>query len=163
MQTPNQLEVTRLADQLERSFHGGAWHGPALAEAVAGSSADEAVRRASPGVHTILEIVRHTAFWLDGARRRIGGEAVTGLAPEADWPAEGPHPEAKWQAALDELAEAHRRLHAAVLALSDAQLDAPATGSDPTVRGLLVGVLQHNAYHAGQIAILAKLGAGSRR
>ena len=29
-------EAARFADQLERSLNGGAWHGPALAEALAG-------------------------------------------------------------------------------------------------------------------------------
>jgi hypothetical protein len=36
-------------------------------------------------------------------------------------------------------------------------------GSDPTVRGLLVGILQHNAYHGGQIVLLRKAGAAEGR
>jgi hypothetical protein len=35
-------------------------------------------------------------------------------------------------------------------------LDDPVGGSDPTVRGLLFGVVQHHAYHAGQIVLLRK-------
>jgi uncharacterized damage-inducible protein DinB len=33
-------------------------------------------------------------------------------------------------------------------------------GSDPTLRGLLLGLLQHNAYHTGQIVVLAKAAKG---
>jgi len=157
-------EASRFADQLERSFRGGAWHGPSVAEALAGVSAARAHRRPLPGAHNIIELVFHIAFWLDGSRRRIEGEALTGPEPEADWPAAaggGSHSEAAWRAALGRLEEAHRRLHATVLELDDERLDLAVAGADPTLRGMLLGILQHNAYHAGQIALLAKVAAAS--
>jgi len=160
-------ETSRLADQLERSFRGGAWQGPSIAEALAGVTAARAHQRPLPGAHDILELVFHIAFWLDGARRRIAGEAMAGLAPlapDADWAvARGGEidPEAAWRAALARLEEAHRSLHATVLELDDERLDQPVAGSDPTLRGMLLGVLQHNAYHAGQIALLAKADGAS--
>ncbi len=152
-------ESSRFADQLERSFRGGAWHGPSVAEALAGVSAARAHRRPLPSAHNIVELVFHITFWLDGARRRIEGETMTGLAPESDWPAAArgeSDPEAAWRAALGRLEEAHRRLHATVLELDDERLDLAVAGADPTLRGMLLGILQHNAYHAGQIALLAK-------
>lgn len=146
----SRFETARLADQLERSYRGGAWHGLALSEAIDGVDAEAADRRALPGIHTVAEIAFHVAYWLDGVRRRLDGAAVEG----DDWPAPGRVTD--WTATRDALERAHRALHAAVLALDDARLDDPVEGSDPTVRGMLLGVLQHNAYHAGQIALLAK-------
>ncbi len=155
-----QVETANLADQLERGFRGGAWHGPAVAQSLAGVDAAIAARRPIPEAHSIWEIVLHLAAWMDVARRRIAGEALGDLPPELDWPAGGDD-EADWQAALTRLDEAHCRLHADVLSLEDGRLDDPVAGSDPTVRGLLLGVLQHNVYHAGQITLLKRAASGS--
>lgn len=152
------LETARLADQLERGFRGGAWHGAALAETLAGVDAATASRRPLDGAHTIWELALHAGTWIDVARRRLAGEQVGEVSPEIDWSAPTDHSEEAWAAAIRRLEKAHRDLHALVLALDDERLEDPVTGSDPTVRGLLFGVLQHNVYHAGQIALLKKAG-----
>ena len=109
-----------------------------------------------PGAHTAAEIVFHVAYWFDGVRRRLEGADAAG----DDWPAVGSSPD--WQELQRELERRHRALHAAVAALDDARLDDPVEGSDPTVRGMLLGLLQHNAYHAGQLALLAKAARGAK-
>jgi uncharacterized damage-inducible protein DinB len=155
-----QIETSRLADQLERSFRGGAWNGPALLEALNGVEAEAATARLAPGVHTIHEIAWHAAFWIDASRRRIEGEDDSGLAPGADFPVEPTDAVAAWGETRERLEAAHRGLHDLVLSLADERLDDPVSGSDPTVRGLLLGLLQHNAYHAGQIVVLRKAQEG---
>ncbi|MGH9360312.1 MAG: DinB family protein [Thermoanaerobaculia bacterium] len=160
---PRRVETTRLADQLERSYRGGAWHGPSLAESLEGVDAEAAAHRSADGVHTIAEITGHAAFWIDAARRRMAGEDLTDVPPEVDFPRDGAASPEAWRRTLAGLEQAHRGLHAALSALDDEQLDAAVAGSDPTVRGLLLGILQHNAYHAGQIALLKKARAGSGR
>jgi uncharacterized damage-inducible protein DinB len=154
------VEAARLADQLERSFRGGAWHGPALLQAVDGVDAALATSRPIGAAHTIHELVWHAAFWLDVGRQRIEGVPPQALGPDADWPATDGDAAALWRDALDRLEAAHRGLHALVSSLPDARLEDPVTGSDPSVRGLLLGLVQHNAYHAGQIVLLRKAGAG---
>ena len=160
---PSRIETTRLADQLERAFRGGAWHGPSIDEVLHGIDAATASRRAFPEAHTIAEITGHLAFWIDAAHRRMQGEAITNVPPEVDFPADGAASEGAWRATLAGLDQAHRRLHAALLELDDEDLDGAVAGSDPTVRGQLLGILQHNAYHAGQIVVLKKAGDGSPR
>jgi uncharacterized damage-inducible protein DinB len=153
-------QVESLADQLERAFRGGAWHGPAVAEALAGVEEGTAAARPFLGAHSIWEIVHHLTVWNDVPRRRLDGEGLQDLPAERDWPPVGDVSAGAWQAALTALEDAHATLHARVLDLADAQLDDPVTGSDPTVRGMLFGVLQHNAYHAGQITLLRKASGG---
>ncbi len=156
------VETSRLADQLERSFRGGAWHGPSLEEALDGVDAATAAARIGEA-HSIAELTGHVAFWIDAARRRMAGEEIVNVPPEVDFPPDGAKDEPAWRATLAGLEQAHRRLHAALLALDDAELDGAVSGSDPTVRGQLLGILQHNAYHAGQIVVLKKARAGSAR
>ncbi|HXT50990.1 MAG TPA: DinB family protein [Thermoanaerobaculia bacterium] len=160
---PSRIETARLADQLERAFRGGAWHGPSLSEVLDGVDAATAAHRAFPDAHTIAELAGHVAFWIDAAHRRMQGEAIVNVPPEVDFPRGGADTDAAWRATLANLEGAHRRLHTALLALDDDALDGAVAGSDPTVRGQLLGILQHNGYHAGQIALLKKAGAGSSR
>lgn len=149
-------EVDSIADLLERGFRGGAWHGPAVAEALAGLDAATAAARPLAGAHSIWEIVHHLAVWNDVPRRRLDGERLQNLPPERDWPPVTDLSADAWQAAQAALEDAHAALHARVLELAPGQLGDPVVGSDPTVRGMLLGVLQHDAYHAGQIVLLRK-------
>jgi uncharacterized damage-inducible protein DinB len=153
-------QVKSLADQLERAFRGGAWHGQSVSEVLANLDAATAAARSIGGAHSIWEIVRHLTVWNDAPRRRIDGEQLLNLPEELNWPPVEDVSVGAWRAALAALDEAHAALHERVLALADGQLDDPVAGSDPTVRGMLLGVLQHNAYHAGQILLLRRaLGA----
>ncbi len=149
-------QARSLADQLERAFRGGAWHGPAVAETLDGVDAATAAARLYPGGHSIWEIVHHLTVWNEAPRRRLDGERLVDLPAERDWPPVGDTSDAAWRAALAALEGAHAALHARVLDFTDGQLDDPVAGSDPTARGMLAGVLQHNAYHAGQIVLLRK-------
>jgi uncharacterized damage-inducible protein DinB len=149
-----------LADQLERGFRGGAWQGPAVAETLTGIDAAAAAARPLPGAHSIWEIVHHLTVWNEVPRRRLDGERLQNLPAERDWPPVADVSEGAWRAALAALEDSHAALHARVLDLPDARLDDAVAGSDPTVRGMLLGVLQHNAYHAGQIAVLCKARGG---
>jgi uncharacterized damage-inducible protein DinB len=159
--SPCRVESGRIADQLERAYRGGAWHGPSLSEVIEDVDAALATRRAIPGSHTIQEIVWHVAFWTDAVRRRLEGEEVAGLPAGADFPPGGGDAEAAWREARARLEDAHRRLHADVLALDDARLDEPS--GDSTVRAQLLGILQHHAWHGGQILMLGRAGRGGGR
>lgn len=154
METVKNAESARLADQLERSFHGGAWHGPAVREALEGVDAETAGRRTAGGANSIIETTRHLTFWLNAAHLRIAGGRDVDHAE--DWPEEKAVTSESWARAQAELDTAYTNLHALVLNLDDSRLDDAVPGSDPTVRGLLLGTLQHNAYHTGQIVQTVK-------
>lgn len=150
------LAPTRLADQLERGFRGGAWHGPALMEVLSGVDAATARWRPDATSHSIAEIVGHLTYWLEDTWRQIFGGPRSQAEPGSDWGHPPVDSEAAWQAVCAALEGAHVHLQAEVLQLAENRLDEARPGSDTTIRGLLMGTLQHNAYHAGQIALLRK-------
>jgi hypothetical protein len=155
------LAPTRLADQLERAFWGGAWHGPAVMELLSGVDAALAQWRPGPPAHTIAETVGHLAHWMEDSRRQILGEPHPVHGAGGDWGPAALASEEAWQALCATLEDAHCRLRTAVLQLEEGQLDLARSGSDTTVRGLLLGTLQHTAYHAGQVALVRHLGEGA--
>lgn len=148
-------EVNRIVDQLTRAFEGGAWHGPALLEVLKDVTAARAAAKPVAGAHSIWEIVLHVTAWEDVARRRLSGEPVEPTDAE-DWPAVGGTDDAAWAAALERLRTGHQGLRRAVAKLSDARLKEPVPGAEYSCYHLAHGVIQHDLYHAGQIALLKK-------
>jgi len=150
------MESKRIASQLRRSYDGQAWHGPALTELLNGVNAEMAAARPLAGAHSIWELVNHIEAWAAMALAIVEGQPYDRLTGDRDWPpVQVTTPEA-WQAALARLESTIRRLVAAVRTLEDAKLDEFAGGAEFTYYFLLHGVVQHNLYHAGQIAVLRK-------
>ncbi|HEY8061471.1 MAG TPA: DinB family protein [Gemmatimonadales bacterium] len=148
-------EVARLTDQLERGFRGDAWHGPPLRSALTGVDAAVAAERQLSGVHSIWELTTHVTFWMDVVRRRLAGEVVP-LQDGDDWAVIDTRTSFRWRDALAALDANHERLRSAVSELSPQDLERVVPDMGYTNYVMLHGVLQHNIYHAGQIAMLVK-------
>lgn len=149
-------EVARILDQLRRAWDGDAWHGPPVLRVLEGVPAAVADARPVLGGHTIAEIVYHMAFCKEEARRRLAGELLL-PSDEDGWPTPGTAGEAAWRQALAGLERAQRDLDAAIATLTDDRLETPIAGKAYNVYVLLHGVVQHDLYHAGQIALLKKM------
>jgi len=149
-------EMQRIEDQLGRAFEGHAWHGPAVRELLANVTAAKAVARPLSDAHNIREIVLHIATWEEVVRRRFQGEAVADLPPEQDWPLVQDISEAAWRKVIDDLERGHRSLREAIARSGEMQLAEMVPGKEHSVYHMLHGVIQHDLYHAGQIAVLKK-------
>ena len=150
-------EVRRLSDQLKRSYEGHAWHGPALRELLDGVSAQAAAARPVAGAHSIWELVLHVAAWEDAARRILDGEEIGDMPEAQNFPPAAAVSDHAWHEALGHLESVHRALVEDVHDLTDEELMQEVPSRKYTVYFLLHGVVQHNLYHAGQIALLKKL------
>jgi uncharacterized damage-inducible protein DinB len=155
-------EATRIAEQMDLTFSGDAWHGPSVKALLEGIDAESAAAHPISGAHSIGELVGHIAFWQDVVRRRLAGETVVGSAVgDVDGVAERdnfPQPSGRdaWAAAVRRLDETHRSLRDAVARLSDARLSEGVVGKEYTAYVMLHGIIQHDLYHAGQIVMLKK-------
>lgn len=146
----------RLADQLRRSQRGEAWHGPSLEEILEGVTINQAAAHPMAGAHSIWELVLHIAVWQRHILDRVERGGMAEIPAELDWPKVGETTEAAWKAALAELKKANEDLARAVEKLDDARLHANVRGKDYDFHFMLEGMVQHNLYHAGQIALLKK-------
>lgn len=156
-------EIDRILDQMDRAFSGDAWHGPPLKSLIDGLLAEDASKHVVESAHSVWEIVLHITAWNTIVRREIMGEALS-ITSEQDWPPVWEVSEAAWSRAVENLVEAHSRLRAAVRDLRDEQLDdKPSKRTDNSRYVMLHGVVQHDLYHAGQIAVLKKALGGTRR
>ncbi|MBV9087552.1 MAG: DinB family protein [Acidobacteriaceae bacterium] len=155
--TQRSREVQRIHNLLQASFTGQPWHGDSLMKILDGITAEQAARKPVPAAHSIWELVQHIAVWEGVARRRLSGEPVV-VTPEQDWPAVHATDAAAWQRTLETLKSNHAALEQAIAGTTDDRLDEIVPGKDHSVFVLLHGVIEHAAYHAGQIALLKKAG-----
>jgi uncharacterized damage-inducible protein DinB len=149
-------EIRRILDQMDRAFAGEAWHGPSLMQLLGGIDAEDAAAHPVRDAHSIWELVNHIAAWKTIVQHRAAGEAVKDVTADQDWPLPFEVSEAAWTRALEDLKESHGQLRAVVEGLGDDQLRQKAPGEEYSNYFMVHGLIQHDLYHAGQIAILKK-------
>lgn len=140
---------------------GQAWHGgPTPLGALRGVSARAALRRPGPGRHNIWELALHAAYWKYAVRRLLLGGAPGGFPRSpANWPAVPARPgEAAWREDRALLAREHRLLLEAVARFDPTRLRRRIDGSRRwTFEEMIIGILAHDVYHAGQIQLIKRL------
>ncbi len=150
-------ETERLVDLMDRAFSGPAWHGPAVLEVLKDIPSEEAAAHPLDHIHSIWELVLHMATWKNVARWRL--EKIERVpTDEENFPPVIHTDTQSWKAAIETLKTAHAQLREAVVKLDPPRLDEeiPAGGGlSHFVR--LNGVIHHDLYHAGQIALLKKI------
>ncbi len=154
-------EPARLANHIKRTVAGPMWHGSALAELLEGLTPEQAAAHPIPGAHSIWEIVAHVTAWAEIARARLHGERTGDVAPDEDWPPVAGGDEAAWAILLRRLSDSHLDLAREVRGLDEATIAGPAPGLEYRVYDLLHGIIEHGAYHGGQIGLLKRALAGS--
>jgi uncharacterized damage-inducible protein DinB len=132
------------------------WHGPALADLIGDVSAEDASAHPVTGAHSIWELVLHMTAWAEIARQRLTSPSAIEPTTEEDWPRVRGMSAEDWRGAVERLKEAHRELAADTALLDDARLIGRVPGRDHSVLAMLHGVVEHDAYHGGQIAILKR-------
>jgi hypothetical protein len=151
---------------LHKNYDGDPWHGPSLKTVLGSVDAKTAMTRLSGSVHTIWELVLHLNSWYREVERRLKGAAAAEPV-EGDWPPAADGSEVEWARALAAVGDAKEALVRAAQAFPagrwhDPVSDSrdPALGTGVSYFEMVEGVLQHTAYHAGQIRLLRAIITG---
>lgn len=151
-------QTALLADQIRRAFEGEAWHGDPVLTILEDVNAKQAAAHPIKNGHSIWELVLHIAAWDDAVLRRTGGAAVN-LSDQENFPPIPDTSDKAWKAAVELLKSTHDKLVKAVSAFPDSRLQERVPGKKEKYYDfyyMFSGIVQHELYHAGQIAILKK-------
>jgi uncharacterized damage-inducible protein DinB len=107
------------------------------------------------GAHTIWELVDHVASWNAIVAERLAGKPPQ-VTPEMNFPMTPRPTPAVWKKSLARLAASQRKFRAAVARFPEAQLGRIRPGTKLSWNVLIHGQIQHQLYHAGQIAMLRR-------
>jgi len=147
-------EVRRIALLSRHALDGEPWYGMALCKLLAGVTAEKAAAHPIPGAHSIWQEVLHAITWRKATIELLNGKTEPPVTEEQNWPQPKDTSSAAWQKTLDELTSTQAPLEAALMALTDERLSEKAPEKPFNFYVLVHGVIQHDAYHAGQIAML---------
>lgn len=148
--------VELLSKLFADTYGGDAWHGPSLTTVIEGVSAEEASKQPGNNVHSIAEFVSHTAYWMSVVRHWLTGSDIT-PDQEISWGPAADDKQARWDLAKESLAAEYIALKQAIDKFPEEKLPQAAHESGLTYYALIHGIIHHNLYHAGQIALLKKL------
>ena len=152
-------ELDRIRDQFRRAFEGEAWHGPSVLALLDGVTAQQAAAYPIPGAHSIWELTLHIAAWERACLRRLNGDPAQ-LTDAENWQPVNDTSETAWENTKQQLIDDHRQLLDAIARVDESRLN-EAIMTHPNIPFsstyvTLHGGVQHDLYHAGQIAMLKK-------
>jgi uncharacterized damage-inducible protein DinB len=151
-------ETIRLADQIRRAFDGDAWHGDSILELLDGVNTETAAAHPIKNAHSIWELLLHIAAWDGAVVTRTRRTAVQPMGEE-NFPPVKDNSDAAWGKAVEHAKRTHNELVKAVAAFPDSRLQEQVPGKTEGYYNffyMFSGIVQHELYHAGQIALLKK-------
>jgi uncharacterized damage-inducible protein DinB len=158
-------DVDTLVRAITEVYEGPAWHGPSVRATLRGLSAADALRRPGPERNSIWELVLHLAYARHRAIGRLarargqGAPTFARKLRKAWFPELPAAPDAaSWSADRALLAEEQELLLDAVSSTPAGVLRQCRTGKSTSLGAEILGLAFHDAYHAGQIRLLARLG-----
>ncbi|GAB2696754.1 hypothetical protein GCM10027037_20890 [Mucilaginibacter koreensis] len=150
----------QLAKQFTEIFSGQPWYGNHIYSILEPVDFETAYDRPVNAGHSIIEILLHMLSWTEEVTARMGGKMASEPAG-GDWPEAGDPDEQKWPQLVNNLKLANVNLEKVIQDFPAERWSEPVNdqrGTEPvsTYQGLIEGFLQHQIYHAGQIALLTK-------
>ncbi len=152
------VESRRIARTLHEAYSGAAWHGPSVQEILRELTPAQAFSRPIPGAHSVWELVLHMSRWRVFVWNKVAGDHSFEItSPEQDWPRVDTNSPTAWKAALEELENTQQQLLEALETFPDSRLSETVPGREYSYYKLLHGIIGHDLYHTGQIALLKKM------
>lgn len=155
--------INNLLVELNKVVDGDPWYGASLKSIFEEIDFTQAVKRIKADAHSIVEITLHMLAWIEEVARRLEGNEPND-PQRGDWQIINALDNDEWESIVKNIYVEHKKIETLVSTLSLEKLEQragvernPALGTGLSYREMLVGLKEHNVYHAGQIALLKKL------
>lgn len=156
MNAITELKILRklLVDTFERTC----WHGKSLMKILEEVDHEKALQAPSSGTRNIWELVLHIIVWRTTPIIWMEGnpDYHFEFGTPQDFPPIKDRSEAGWQQALVDLKQSQEKLLATIDAFDPRQLHGQVGSRDYSYYEMLHGIVHHDIYHGGQIALLLK-------
>jgi uncharacterized damage-inducible protein DinB len=152
-----------LSAELENVLSGDPWYGSPVYAILENVTFETAFEKPPGAGHTIAEIVLHMLSWTEEVMDRLNGASAQ-LPSSGDWPDPGTPTEEKWQIYVNDLKLVNVNLLGLIQNFEEEQWDEPCKdernpelGTGVRFEELVRGLIQHDIYHSGQIALLCRI------
>jgi len=155
--------MLNVVTEIKKAFNGDAWHGNHVMQTLNNVKPENAFKHLIPNAHSIAEIALHLTSWTEEVSSRLTGN-VSSEPSMGDWPTIHDTTAQAWEKIIFDFKIANEELIRVCESFDDKHWDdsskderVAGLGTGVTNSELLNGLIQHHAYHSGQIAILSKL------
>ena len=151
-------ELLRIIDQFNLIYESEeAWHGQSVVHVLSEVSWEMANQKIMPNTHSIAELVYHMTTWRIFVVKRLQGDGEYEVTKTRDWKVFPIFDEFEWEALQMELSLSQEELISELEEREDDEfLDEIVVGREYDFYTMLLGILQHDLYHVGQISIIKK-------
>ncbi|MGC4104612.1 DinB family protein [Ferruginibacter sp.] len=146
------IEINRIVKLFEDLQHGDCWIGNNFKETLQGVTAAMAAQDVVAKSNNIWQLTAHIIYWRTTVVNRLTGS--TNPPPFKDFLLPAELNDTNWRQTLHDFEAAYHALRHALHAIKDEQLDKPSPVQGQTFYQLILGCLQHDAYHLGQMRLL---------
>lgn len=148
-------ETARIAKLYEDLYNGSPWIGVVILPTLKKLTAKQAATRIYKDWNTIWEITNHMISWRDNVLRRMQGEVIKSPSHNYVLPVKDTS-DAAWQLTLERLEYSQQSWLNFLKTFKATDFEKIYPNNNMTYYEHLQGILQHDAYHLGQIVILSK-------
>lgn len=148
-------ESIRISKLFSDLYNGSPWIDVTLLGTLRNISAEKARARISPERNSIWQILNHIISWRNTVLKRVQGEVITSPADNYFKPVADTSEKA-WLQALNDLEETELRWIDFLKKFDESQFERIYPNNKLTFYEHIQGILQHDAYHLGQIVLLSK-------
>lgn len=150
--------LNQYIQQFEAVYRNQPWYGDNLLSVLEDVTDAEAFTRPAPNLKSLAELVAHVIYWRQSLIKRLEGDTSfkASMKSEDNWPALVSLKNMGWPALCLQLEQTQQQLLKQLQRHDETVLQEPyRTGT--SVQQLIEGVLQHDIYHQGQMALVKKM------
>ena len=147
-------EINRILKQFADLQHGESWIGNNFKQVLHGITAATASRAFNEDTNSIWSLIAHLIYWRTTVANRLGGTNDKPTFQDFHLPEE--MSDENWKQTLIDFEASYHILRNSLLHLKPENIDKPSPVERQSFYDVIIGCLQHDAYHLGQIALLKK-------
>ncbi len=151
--------INEFIRKYEKVYSGGPWYGDPITKIMKEIYPQAAFIKAGDKTHTIAELTAHIIGWREFALSRLEGNNYFKISQKEtfNWKRFDKNEKTAWKSLLKELDKNQKKIISILGKKNDEFLDMPVPGRKYKMKFLIEGIIQHDIYHLGQIAMLKKL------
>jgi len=151
-------QIGHIISTLRTVVEGEPWFGKPVMTLLQEVSPADVYKKPNDNSHSLIELLYHMLNWAEFTLRRIENEDDEDVAifERQDWRQINPA-EHTWEKAVAQFKVTNDLIIEALQSKNDSFLNEKVDYREYSFRFLLNGLIQHNIYHAGQIAYVKKL------
>lgn len=148
-------ETERIIKLFENLYQGSPWIDVTVIGIVENITAQQAAKRILPKRNTIWEIVNHLISWRLNVLQRVQGKVISTPGNNYFVPVKDTS-SAAWKNTLKRLNDSQRQWIAFLKTFKEKDFEKVYPNNNMSYYEHIHGIIQHDAYHLGQLVLLAK-------